>query len=71
MAQFEWVWSAADPDVWDLWQSTDGGVTWNILDSVLGSERTYMLAFASGQFYVQGSDGLGTPETPASNIVIV
>jgi hypothetical protein len=69
--EIEWTWALANPDSWNVYISTDGGITYVLSDNVGGATRSDN-GFSSGVLaYVQGIDSIGNPVTAPSNVVTI
>ena len=66
-----WTFTAPNPDFWLIQQSQDGGVTWDFLDKVAGTLRTYSYSVTGALARVVGIQTDGTIFCAASNAVTV
>jgi hypothetical protein len=60
-----------NPASWQVWVSTDGGVTYILSKTVSGSSRSDGFYSSGEKAYVVGVDGSGNPVTQDSNVVTV
>ena len=66
-----WVWTEADPDHWNIYQSLDSGATYSYYNAALGAIRSIDLVGDNGWFYVDGRDAANVQIIPPGNTVIV
>lgn len=69
--QLDWTFAGTNPNQWRIEDSSDGGLTWNEVDLVAGTLRTYPGLSTGDLARVVGVDALDVPTLEPSNAVIV
>lgn len=64
-----WTWSGGDPTTWDIWNSDDGGTTWNRFDGAGGDSRAYPPVPSGFDWKIFAADFTDTQIGPDSNVV--